>query len=205
MFTNALIALPAYWTDPLVIALFGSTVDDMDVQAKVASGEWRWCCHVDGNGGIALAVGIDAADAAALLAVLRDGQSPGSLPPEIAHRITPEAAATLTNHVFGVPVEDMAEVVAKAESLGIAIPDHNQRRYVWEHWQIKALCAGVDSLTAEVGRMVIREFLNHQWPFSLDSQVGPSAGDTMIAQALADPKGTEKRWSELYTNGPGVA
>jgi hypothetical protein len=70
--------------------------------------------------------------------------------------------------------------------------------FPWDEWQLRARAAGVPEALASLGRAVIREAYQHAWSAALQSECGwDDDGDAMIAFALRDAAGAERRWSRL--------
>jgi hypothetical protein len=70
--------------------------------------------------------------------------------------------------------------------------------YPWDDWKKKALEKGVPEKLADLGRAVMREAFQHDWPENLKSLCGwHDEGLCMIRIALRSPKTAEKRWQRL--------
>ncbi|WP_156905376.1 hypothetical protein [Chitinibacter tainanensis] len=101
-----------------------------------------------------------------------------------------------TSEIFGVAVSVMEAAVQKAQEAGVAIPAHNQKKYVWEWWQIVALASGVSEDLAELGRATMREALQHDWSAGLKAKFGPEASADMLQLAHDNPELAKKTWRE---------
>jgi len=76
--------------------------------------------------------------------------------------------------------------------------------YPWDDWQRKALAKGVPEALAGLGRAVMREAFQHDWPEALKSRCGwHDEGLRMIQIALRSPKTAEKRWQRLLETDGG--
>ena len=70
--------------------------------------------------------------------------------------------------------------------------------YPWDEWQGRARAAGVTEELAMLGRSVIREAYQHDWPAKLQSECGwDDDGEAMIELALKDPARADRRWRWL--------
>jgi hypothetical protein len=70
--------------------------------------------------------------------------------------------------------------------------------YPWDHWEKDALAAGVPKKLAGLGRLVVREAVQHDWSDELKSLCGwYDQGKRMIKFALRSPEKAERRWNRL--------
>jgi hypothetical protein len=77
--------------------------------------------------------------------------------------------------------------------------------YPWDDWQEWALEDGVEEDLAALGRSLIREADQHNWPRKLQVECGwADSGKAMIELALTKPEEAQKRWQHLLdTDGGG--
>lgn len=80
--------------------------------------------------------------------------------------------------------------------------------YRWDTWHEKALAAGMKETTAQAGRALMRECVQHTW----DRYMGPGIrklcgwedeGANMLAFGLAHPEMAEKLWRFLEEDDAG--
>jgi len=70
--------------------------------------------------------------------------------------------------------------------------------YPWDHWQTRALEAGLANELAVLGRAVMREAVQHNWRPHLQAECGwGDEGGKMLELALSKPKQAAKRWEHL--------
>lgn len=70
--------------------------------------------------------------------------------------------------------------------------------YPWDDWEKDALAAGVPKDLAGLGRLTVREAVQHDWDDRLKSLCGwYDQGRRMIRLALRSPKSAEHRWQRL--------
>lgn len=68
----------------------------------------------------------------------------------------------------------------------------------WDHWQSRALAAGLGAELATLGRAVMREAYQHDWCARLQAECGwRDEGRAMLARALSRPRRTAARWEWL--------
>lgn len=70
--------------------------------------------------------------------------------------------------------------------------------YPWDYWHKKAIKSGIPEDLAGIGRLVMREAYQHDWPTELKSLCGWSDnGKRMIALAKRSPETAKQRWNRL--------
>lgn len=70
--------------------------------------------------------------------------------------------------------------------------------YPWDHWEKDALAAGVPKKLAGLGRLTVREAVQHDWSDELKSLCGwYDQGQRMIKFALRSPEKAKRRWNRL--------
>ena len=70
--------------------------------------------------------------------------------------------------------------------------------YPWDHWQEWALADGVPTDLAQLGRDLIREADQHNWPRERQLECGwGDSGAAMIQLALTAPDQARERWEFL--------
>lgn len=70
--------------------------------------------------------------------------------------------------------------------------------FAWDHWQKWAIEDGVPEQLAQLGRAVIREAYQHNWPNKLKAECGWSDdGREMLELAKTDPERAAIRWKYL--------
>ena len=77
-------------------------------------------------------------------------------------------------------------------------------KYPWDYWREWAVADGVSEDLADLGRSLIREADQHNWPDKLLAECGwADNGKAMIEAALKTPEVVEKRWQFLLTTDGG--
>lgn len=77
-------------------------------------------------------------------------------------------------------------------------------QFPWDHWQKRALPAGVPPELAVLGRAVMREAYQHAWSEELQRACGwEDEGDGMIELALETPKLAFATWQNLLDTDGG--
>lgn len=70
--------------------------------------------------------------------------------------------------------------------------------YAWDHWQQWAQADGVPLELAQLGRSIIREAYQHDWPDELKAECGwQDDGTAMIELARQQPDRARIRWQYL--------
>jgi hypothetical protein len=70
--------------------------------------------------------------------------------------------------------------------------------YPWDDWEKDALAAGVPKDLAGLGRLTVREAVQHDWDERLKSLCGwYDQGQRMIKLALRSPEKARYRWNRL--------
>jgi hypothetical protein len=70
--------------------------------------------------------------------------------------------------------------------------------YPWDHWHRWAIAQGLDEDLAGLGRLLVREAFNHDWPDWLKVACGwRDDGQVLLAYALRFPKAARRRWDIL--------
>lgn len=76
--------------------------------------------------------------------------------------------------------------------------------YAWDRWQMQALEAGLDHRLSQLGRAVMREAVQHDWPPSLLAECGwEDGGQDMLDLARLDPETARRRWQWLLDTDGG--
>lgn len=76
--------------------------------------------------------------------------------------------------------------------------------YTWDHWQMRALSAGLEHRLSQLGRAVMREAVQHNWPTWLKAECGwEDEGQDMLELAQLDPETAERRWQWLLETDGG--
>jgi hypothetical protein len=71
--------------------------------------------------------------------------------------------------------------------------------YPWDDWERYALARGVAADLAGLGRLLIREAFQHDWPDWLKPACGWSDdGQALLAFALRAPKTARRQWDVLF-------
>jgi len=70
--------------------------------------------------------------------------------------------------------------------------------FPWDDWEKDALAAGVSEELAGLGRLTVREAVQHDWDEHLKSLCGwYDRGQRMIKLALRSPEKARQRWNRL--------
>jgi len=70
--------------------------------------------------------------------------------------------------------------------------------FAWDHWERWAVGDGIDEKLAALGREVIREAYQHNWPEELKAECGwEDSGGAMLELAKSDPERARIRWRYL--------
>ena len=80
------------------------------------------------------------------------------------------------------------------------VRDHQSKpgEFPWDDWYCAARAAGVDTEIALLGSIVMRVSDQHAWSGDLQAECGwDDDGAAMLAFALRDPAGAQRRWQEL--------
>ena len=73
-----------------------------------------------------------------------------------------------------------------------------QGRYAWDRWQDLAITAGVQNELAQLGRAVMREAVQHDWPQKLKTECGwKDGGKKMLELSKKAPEKAQSRWEFL--------
>lgn len=77
--------------------------------------------------------------------------------------------------------------------------------YAWDRWRKRARDAGVTEDLAQLGRGVMREAYQHDWPDSVRTACGwgPDDGQDMIDLALTKPREAFVLWQTLLDTDGG--
>ncbi len=76
--------------------------------------------------------------------------------------------------------------------------------YAWDHWQVRALEAGLEHSLSQLGRAVMREAMQHSWCLSLLAECGwEDEGRDMLDLARLDPETARRRWQWLLDTDGG--
>lgn len=101
---------------------------------------------------------------------------------------TEHLEAARSRHLFVAP----SEIIPPGEN-------------AWDHWQVWALEAGIADELAQLGRAVIREAYQHNWPETLKAECGWfDSGQEMLRLAKTDPERAEARWRHLLSTDGGL-
>ena len=88
--------------------------------------------------------------------------------------------------------------------LDSGVLDCTYGHYPWDDWEKDALAAGVPEKLAGLGRLTVREAVQHDWDDHLKSLCGwYDQGRRMIKLALRSPEKARKRWERLLDTDGG--
>jgi hypothetical protein len=77
--------------------------------------------------------------------------------------------------------------------------DRTYGHYPWDEWHDYALARGLAPDLAGLGRLLIREAFNHDWPDWLKPACGwRDDGQALLAFALRSPKEARRQWQLLF-------
>lgn len=98
---------------------------------------------------------------------------------------------------IGLPKEQYASVQAsKAELTPFHRDEHG--RFAWDRWEQRARAAGIGKDLAGLGRAVMREAIQHDWPPELKAECGwGDDGERLLVFAQQEPAAAEERWGFL--------